>query len=129
MVYKLKYVINSVRKRYPNLLDAKSIIYIYVQAESDAMSSQSQSDTEEVGPNSIGPTIEDQMEIVKHEIETKIEEQTTEDIFGNDIMLPRANLISTKERRESKEKSKKELEEEEREKMQCVFDMYYKEFI
>lgn len=82
------------------------------------MSSQSQSDTEEIGPNSMGPAAEDQMEIVKHETDMKEEEQTAEDIFGNDIILPRANPVSTKERRESKEKSKKELEEEEREKMQ-----------
>lgn len=87
------------------------------------MSSQSQSDTEEIASNSAAPVIEDQIEIVKHEIDSKEEEQTAEDIFGNDIILPRAKPISSKERRESKEKSKKELEEEEREKMQFVFDI------
>lgn len=87
------------------------------------MSSQSQSDTEEIASNSAVPVIEDQIEIVKHEIDSKEEEQTAEDIFGNDIILPRAKPISSKERRESKEKTKKELEEEEREKMQCVFDI------
>lgn len=87
------------------------------------MSSQSQSDTEEMPSNPTAPVIDDQLEIVKHEIETKEEEPTPEDIFGNDIILPRAKPISSKERRESKEKSKKELEEEEREKMQFVFDI------
>lgn len=88
------------------------------------MSSQSQSDVEEndnTKSNSMCLIVEDQVETIKHEIEVKQEDQATEDIFGNDIMLPRANPISTRERRESKEKSKKELEEEEREKMQCVF--------
>lgn len=93
---------------------------IILQAESDAISSHSQSDTEETITNSIAPVIENQMEIVKNEIEMK-EEQPTEDIFGNDIILPRPNPV-IKERRESKEKSKKELEEEEREKMQYVFN-------
>lgn len=81
------------------------------------MSSQSQSDAEETentGSNSACP------ETVKQELDSK-EEQTVEDIFSNDIMIPRANPVSMKERRESKEKSKKELEEEEREKMQYVF--------
>lgn len=55
---------------------------------------------------------------MKEEVDSKEEEQTAEDIFSNDIIIPRANPISTKERRESKEKSKKEIEEEEREKMQ-----------
>jgi hypothetical protein len=85
------------------------------------MSSQSQSDTEEnenAKANSIYPM--DQIEIVKHEIDVK-EEEVIEDICDNSIIISNANLISTKERRESKEKSKKELEEEEREKMQYVF--------
>lgn len=80
------------------------------------MSSQSQSDAEETentGSNSACP------ETMKQELDSK-EDQTVEDIFSNDIMIPRANPISMKERRESKEKSKKELEEEEREKMQYV---------
>jgi len=93
----------------------------------DAMSSQSQSDAEETentGSNSACPVkSENQMEIVKQELATKEEEQTAEDIFSNDIMIPRANPVSTKERRESKEKSRKEIEEEEREKMQYVFDI------
>lgn len=87
------------------------------------MSSQSQSDTEEnenTGSHSICPIVTEQIEeIEKQKIDVK-EEQITEDIFGNDIMLPRANPVNTKERRESKEKSKKELEEEEREKMQYI---------
>lgn len=87
------------------------------------MSSQSQSDTEEnenTGSNSICPIVTEQIEEVeKHKLDVK-EEQIAEDIFGNDIMLPRANPVNTKERRESKEKSKKELEEEEREKMQYI---------
>lgn len=87
------------------------------------MSSQSQSDTEEIVPTPTFPVVEDQLEIVKHEIDIKEDEETTEDIFNNDIMLPRANLINTKEKREIKEKSKKELEEEEREKMQYVFNI------
>ncbi|XP_047368538.1 transcription initiation factor TFIID subunit 11 [Vespa velutina] len=93
-----------------------------IKGELDAMSSQSQSDAEEVGSNSICMTMDDQLEIVKHEIEieNKEEEPSTEDIFGNDIMLPHVNHTSIKERRESKEKSKKELEEEEREKMQVL---------
>ncbi|KAL2735951.1 transcription initiation factor TFIID subunit 11 isoform X2 [Vespula squamosa] len=92
-----------------------------IKGELDAMSSQSQSDTEEIGSNSICMTMDDQLEIVKHEIdiENKEEEQSTEDIFGNDIMLPHINHIII-ERRESREKSKKELEEEEREKMQVL---------
>lgn len=60
---------------------------------------------------------------MKQEHDTKEEEQTAEDIFSNDIIIPRANPVSTKERRESKEKSKKEIEEEEREKMQYVFNL------
>lgn len=89
------------------------------------MSSQSQSDVEEnenTGSNSMCPIGTEEVEIVKQEI-VKEEEQIVEDIFGNDIMLPRANPVGTKERRESKEKSKKELEEEEREKMQYVYDI------
>ncbi|CAK9810933.1 Transcription initiation factor TFIID subunit 11 [Anthophora quadrimaculata] len=93
---------------------------IHVKVESDAMSSQSQSDVEEAGSNPLCTVVEDQLEIVKHEIENREEEQTTEDIFENDIVLPHSNPISVKERRESKEKSKKELEEEEREKMQVL---------
>lgn len=88
------------------------------------MSSQPQSEmetNENAKLNSMCPIVEDQVETVKSEIEVKEEEHAAEDIFGNDILLPRAKLISTKERRESKEKSKKELEEEEREKMQYVF--------
>lgn len=84
------------------------------------MSSQSQSDAEETentGSNSACPVVET---IVKEEIDLKEEEQTVEDIFSNDIIIPRVNPVSTKERRESKEKSKKEIEEEEREKMQYV---------
>ncbi|KAK2583757.1 hypothetical protein KPH14_009669 [Odynerus spinipes] len=91
-----------------------------IKAELDAMSSQSQSDTEEVGSNSMCMTSDDQLGIIKHENDNKEEERSTEDIFGNDIMLPHVNLTSIKERRESKEKSKKELEEEEREKMQVL---------
>ncbi|XP_014467644.1 PREDICTED: transcription initiation factor TFIID subunit 11 [Dinoponera quadriceps] len=101
-------------------IEVMDIDSLQVKAESDAMSSRSQSDTEDMPLNSITPIIEDQIEIIKHEIETKEEEQTPEDIFGNDIILPRAKPISSKERRESKEKSKKELEEEEREKMQVL---------
>lgn len=88
--------------------------------------SQSQSDTEEnenTGLHSMCPIIEDQIEIVNNEVDIKEEEQTAEDIFSNDIILPRPNPISAKERRESKEKSKKELEEEEREKMQYVLNV------
>lgn len=85
------------------------------------MSSQSQSDVEEAGSNSLCNTVDDQLEIVKHEIENREDDQSTEDIFGNDILLPHANPTNVKERRESKEKSKKEVEEEEREKMQYVF--------
>ncbi|KAL6426755.1 hypothetical protein ACFW04_009236 [Cataglyphis niger] len=93
-----------------------------VKIESDAMSSQSQSDTEEnenTGSNSMYPIVAEQMEVENQKLNIK-EEQIAEDIFGNDIMLPRANPVNTKERRESKEKSKKELEEEEREKMQVL---------
>lgn len=89
------------------------------------MSSQSQSDgeeTENTGSNSICPVAET-TESLKRENDMKEEEQTAEDIFSNDIMIPRANPVSTKERRESKEKSKKEIEEEEREKMQYVLDV------
>ncbi|XP_015440380.1 PREDICTED: transcription initiation factor TFIID subunit 11 [Dufourea novaeangliae] len=102
--------------------DAESVDVdnIQVKVESDAMSSQSQSDVEEVGSNLLSAVVEDQIEIVKHEIETREEDQTTEDLFGNHIVLPHANPTSVKERRESKEKSKKELEEEEREKMQVL---------
>jgi len=92
------------------------------------MSSQSQSDTEEnenAKANSIYPIMEDQIEIVKHEIDVK-EEEVMEDICDNSIIISNANSISTKERRESREKSKKELEEEEREKMQYVFYFYVK---
>ncbi|KAL6258573.1 hypothetical protein P5V15_010528 [Pogonomyrmex californicus] len=94
-----------------------------VKIESDAMSSQSQSDTEETentGSNSAGLVIESQAESVKQELDTKEEEQNAEDIFSNDIMIPRPKPVNTKERRESKEKSKKEIEEEEREKMQVL---------
>ncbi|EFN83380.1 transcription initiation factor TFIID subunit 11 [Harpegnathos saltator] len=101
-------------------IDAMDVDSMQIKAESDAMSSQSQSDTEDMTPNSVAPITEDQIEIVKHEGEAKEEEQMPEDIFGNDIMIPRAKPISSKERRESKEKSKKELEEEEREKMQVL---------
>lgn len=83
------------------------------------MSSQSQSDVEETeitSSNSACPVAE--TEVMKEEVDTKEEEQIAEDIFSNDIIIPRANPISIKERRESKEKSKKEIEEEEREKMQ-----------
>ncbi|XP_076646254.1 TATA-box binding protein associated factor 11 isoform X2 [Halictus rubicundus] len=94
---------------------------MHIKVESDAMSSQSQSDVEEISSNLLGSMVEDQIEIIKHEIEiNREEEQTTEDLFGNDIVLPHANPINVKERRESKEKSKKELEEEEREKMQVL---------
>ncbi|XP_011873897.1 PREDICTED: transcription initiation factor TFIID subunit 11 isoform X2 [Vollenhovia emeryi] len=97
---------------------------VQVKAESDAMSSRSQSDAEEtienVGSNAACPVAET-VEIVKQELHTKEEEQIAEDIFGNDIMIPRPNPVSsTKERRESKEKSRKEVEEEEREKMQVL---------
>lgn len=91
-----------------------------IKTESDALSSQSQSDAEEATTNMICNAVEDQLEIVKHEIESRDEERTTEDIFGNDILLPHVNSTNIKERRESKEKSKKELEEEEREKMQVL---------
>ncbi|KYN02617.1 PREDICTED: transcription initiation factor TFIID subunit 11 [Cyphomyrmex costatus] len=94
-----------------------------VKAESDTINLQLQSDTEETEnteSNSTCPVVDDQIQIVKHEFNMKVEEQTAEDIFSNDIMIPRANLISIKERRESKEKSKKEIEEEEREKMQVL---------
>lgn len=89
------------------------------------MSSQSQSDAEETentGFNSACP------ETMKQELDSK-EEQTVEDIFSNDIMIPRANPVSMRERRESKEKSKKELEEEEREKMQYVFVLYVQIYV
>lgn len=90
-----------------------------IKTESDAMSSQSQSDVEETGSNSICNTTDEQLDL-KNEIDGKDEEQSTEDLFGNDIVLPHSNPINVKERRESKEKSKKELEEEEREKMQVL---------
>ncbi|XP_050575532.1 transcription initiation factor TFIID subunit 11 [Bombus affinis] len=96
---------------------------IQVKVEFDAMSSQSQSDGEEIESNLLCDEVtelEDQLEIVKHEIESREEEQVREDIFENDIVLPHANPTSVKERRESKEKSKKELEEEERERMQVL---------
>lgn len=102
--------------------EAMDVDCVQVKVESDAMSSQSQSDVEEnenTGSNSMCPIGTEEVEIVKQEI-VKEEEQIVEDIFGNDIMLPRANPVGTKERRESKEKSKKELEEEEREKMQVL---------
>ena len=85
--------------------------------ETDATSSQSQSDNED---NNVSfNSIDDHLEIVKHEIEIKrAHEQLTEDLFGNDIMIPHVTPSSIKDRRESKEKSKRELEEEEREKMQ-----------
>lgn len=94
-----------------------------IKVESDAMSSQSQSDAEEIensGSNSICPVMEKEIEVEKHELDIKDEEPTAEDIFSNDIMIPRANPINAKERRESKEKSKREIEEEEREKMQVL---------
>ncbi|EGI61766.1 PREDICTED: transcription initiation factor TFIID subunit 11 [Acromyrmex echinatior] len=103
-------------------IEAVEIDNLQVKTESDAMSSQSQSDAEEIentGSNSTCSVAENQ-ETVKQELDMKIEEQTAEDIFSNDIMIPRANPVSTKERRESKEKSKKEIEEEEREKMQVL---------
>ncbi|XP_012281890.1 transcription initiation factor TFIID subunit 11 [Orussus abietinus] len=96
---------------------------IHVKVESDAASSQSQSDNDEPANSSLSSQLpfEDQLEIIKHEIDVKDEgEQSTEDLFGNDIMLPHATPTNIKERRESKEKSKKELEEEEREKMQVL---------
>ncbi|XP_028050554.1 transcription initiation factor TFIID subunit 11 isoform X2 [Monomorium pharaonis] len=99
---------------------------LQVKAESDATSSQSQSDAEEtenIGSNSVCPVrriVEKQTEIMKQEIDVKKEEQNVEDIFSNEIIIPRVNPISTKERRESKEKSRKEIEEEEREKMQVL---------
>ncbi|KYN29628.1 Transcription initiation factor TFIID subunit 11 [Trachymyrmex cornetzi] len=100
------------------------IRYCFRTVELDAMSSQSQSDAEEIentGSNSTCPVAENKVvETVKQELDMKVEEQTAEDIFSNDIMIPRANPVSTKERRESKEKSKKEIEEEEREKMQVL---------
>lgn len=98
--------------------DTESMDVDNIKVELDAMSSQS--DIEETGSNLIGTMVDDQIEIVKHEIENRDEDQTTEDLFGNDIVLPHANPINVKERRESKEKSKKELEEEEREKMQVL---------
>ncbi|XP_076230752.1 TATA-box binding protein associated factor 11 isoform X2 [Calliopsis andreniformis] len=101
-------------------VESMDVDNIQVKVESDALSSQSQSDVEDVGSNTLCTVVDDQMEIVKHEIENKEDEQTAEDIFGNDIVLPHANPINVKERRESKEKSKKELEEEEREKMQVL---------
>ncbi|XP_018339575.1 PREDICTED: transcription initiation factor TFIID subunit 11 [Trachymyrmex septentrionalis] len=104
-------------------IEAMEIDNLQVKAESDAMSSQSQSDAEEIentGSNSTCPVAENQVETVKQELDMKVEEQTAEDIFSNDIIIPRANPVSTKERRESKEKSKKEIEEEEREKMQVL---------
>ncbi|XP_076621085.1 TATA-box binding protein associated factor 11 isoform X2 [Colletes latitarsis] len=100
--------------------DAEPMDADNIQVESDAMSSQSQSDVDDMGSNSLYTVPEDQLEIVKHEVENREEEQTTEDIFGNDILLPHTNPTNVKERRESKEKSKKELEEEEREKMQVL---------
>ncbi|XP_011704217.1 PREDICTED: transcription initiation factor TFIID subunit 11 isoform X2 [Wasmannia auropunctata] len=105
--------------------EAMEIDSVQVKAESDAMSSQSQSDAEETentGTSSICPIVESQVETVKEEgrSSTKDDEQTAEDIFSNDIIIPRANPVSMKERRESKEKSKKEIEEEEREKMQVL---------
>lgn len=121
IVYKLRYKVLKEKLKFV-LSNSTLSRLITLQIESDAMSSQSQSDTEEITSNSAAPVIEDHIEIMKHEIEPK-EEQTAEDIFGNDIILPRAKPIGSKERRESKEKSKKELEEEEREKMQYVFDM------
>ncbi|KOC59959.1 Transcription initiation factor TFIID subunit 11 [Habropoda laboriosa] len=93
---------------------------IHVKVESDAMSSQSQSDVEEAGCNLLSTAVEDRLETVKRELESREEEQNAEDIFENDILLPHANPTNVKERRESKEKSKKELEEEEREKMQVL---------
>lgn len=99
--------------------DATDADGLLIKAESDAMSSQSQSDVEETGSNSICNTTDEQLDL-KNEIDNKDEEQSTEDLFGNDILLPHSNPISVKERRESKEKSKKELEEEEREKMQVL---------
>ncbi|XP_017881613.1 transcription initiation factor TFIID subunit 11 [Ceratina calcarata] len=93
---------------------------VQVKIESDAMSSQSQSDPEEIGSNPLCTVVEDQLEVVKNENDNREEEQTTEDIFENDIVLPHAIPTNIKERRESKEKSKKELEEEEREKMQVL---------
>lgn len=87
------------------------------------MSSQSQSDVEECENTESSSACPEITEIVKQELDAKREEQTAEDIFSNEIMIPHANLVSTKERRESKEKSKKEIEEEEREKMQYVFDI------
>ncbi|XP_071643663.1 uncharacterized protein [Temnothorax longispinosus] len=103
--------------------EAMEIDSMQVKAELlDAMSSRSQSDTEETentGSNSTYRVVE-AIEIVKHEFDRKEDEQTAEDIFSNDIMIPRANPVSTKERRESKEKSRREIEEEEREKMQVL---------
>lgn len=101
-------------------VESMDVDNMHVKVESDAMSSQSQSDVEDVGSSTLGLAVDEQLEIVKHELEAREEEQTTEDLFGNDILLPHANPISVKERRESKEKSKKELEEEEREKMQVL---------
>lgn len=108
--------------RHSGIKDVESLDVdsMQVKVESDAMSSQSQSDVEEAGSNSLCTVVEDQLEIVKHEIDTREEEQITEDMFENDIVLPHANPTTVKERRESKEKSKKELEEEEREKMQVL---------
>ncbi|XP_043259556.1 transcription initiation factor TFIID subunit 11 isoform X2 [Colletes gigas] len=100
--------------------DAEPMDADNLQVESDAMSSQSQSDADDMGSNSLYAVPEDQLEIVKHEVENREEEQITEDIFGNDILLSHRNSTNVKERRESKEKSKKELEEEEREKMQVL---------
>lgn len=104
-------------------IEAMDVDNAQIKTESDAMSSQSQSDTEEnenTGSNSICPIVTEQIEFEESKLDIKEEEQIVEDIFGNDIMLPRVNPVSTKERRESKEKSKKELEEEEREKMQVL---------
>lgn len=108
--------------RHSGIKDVESLDVdsMQVKVESDAMSSQSQSDVEEAGSNSLCTVVEDQLEIVKHEIDAREEEQITEDMFENDIVLPHANPTTVKERRESKEKSKKELEEEEREKMQVL---------
>nr|XP_003703424.1 PREDICTED: transcription initiation factor TFIID subunit 11 [Megachile rotundata] len=108
--------------RHSGIKDVESLDVdsMQVKVESDAMSSQSQSDVEEAGSNSMCTVVEDQLEIVKHEIDSREEEQITEDMFENDIVLPHANPTTVKERRESREKSKKELEEEEREKMQVL---------
>ncbi|XP_015590602.1 transcription initiation factor TFIID subunit 11 isoform X2 [Cephus cinctus] len=102
--------------------DNMDIDNIPIKMESDAMSSHSQSDTEDMGSSSIGTgiLIEEELDIVKHELTKEEHEQSAEDLFGNDIMLPHSMPTNIKDRRESKEKSKKELEEEEREKMQVL---------